>query len=203
MNSSPPSPSPVASSRRSSRRDGRRPLGEALARAASILGLCALPMCDSLDNIDVEVGGTAVVPAGTIIDDLLGVLDFDAFQNIDLSAEFENQGVTKDDVDSVHLVAFTLRVESPEGGSFDFLSSASFFVEAEGQPRVLIAKLDEVPRGARELSMEVIEGVDLKPYVVAPSMTITSEAGVSGRPDEATTVAADVLLDVDVAVPGC
>lgn len=160
-------------------------------------------MCDSLDNIDVQVGGKAVVPAGTILDDVVGVLDFDALQNIDLSAEFENQGVTKDDVDAVHLVAFTLRVESPEDGSFDFLTSASFFAETEGQPRVLIAKLDEVPRGARELSMDVIEGVDLKPYVVAPRMTITSEARVRGRPDEETTVAADVLLDVDISVPGC
>ncbi|WP_438027382.1 hypothetical protein [Sorangium sp. So ce233] len=197
MTSSPSSPVP------SIRRTSRRPLGEALARAASILGLCALPMCDSLDNIDVEVGGRAVVPAGTIIDDVLGVLDFDAFQSIDLSAEFENQGVTKDDVDSVQILAFTLRVESPESGSFDFLRSASFFVETEGQPRVLIAKLDEVPRGARELSMDVVEGVDLKPYVVAPSMRITSEARVSGHPDEETTVVADVLLDVDVSVPGC
>ncbi|WP_437318452.1 hypothetical protein [Sorangium sp. So ce385] len=160
-------------------------------------------MCDSLDNIDVEVGATAVVPAGTILDDVVGLLDFDAFQRIDLSAEFENQGVTKDDVDEVHLVHFTLRVESPADGSFDFLRSASFFAEAEGQPRVLIAKLDEVPPGARELSMDVIEGVDLKPYVVAPSMRITTEARVSGRPDEETTVAADVLLDVDVSVPGC
>ncbi|KYF75543.1 hypothetical protein BE11_05140 [Sorangium cellulosum] len=197
------SSSPVPAIRRTSRRDRRRPLGEALARAASILGLCALPMCDSLDNIDVEVGGRAVVPAGTILDDVVGVLDFDAFQSIDLSAEFENQGVTKDDVDSVQILAFTLRVESPESGSFDFLRSASFFVETEGQPRVLIAKLDEVPRGARELSMDVVEGVDLKPYVVAPSMKITSEARVSGRPDEETTVVADVLLDVDVSVPGC
>lgn len=160
-------------------------------------------MCDSLDNIDVEVGGKAVVPAGTVIDDVLGSLNFDAFQRIDLSAEFENQGVTKDDVDAVHIVHFTLRIESPADGSFDFLRSASFFAETDGQPRVLIAKLDEVPRGARELSMDVIDGVALKPYVVAPSMRITSEARVSGRPDEETTVAADVLLDVDISVPGC
>ncbi|WP_437308391.1 hypothetical protein [Sorangium sp. So ce388] len=160
-------------------------------------------MCDSLDNIDVEVGGKAVVQAGTILDDLIAALDFDAFQSIDLSTEFENQGVTKDDVDAVHIVHLTLRIESPADGSFDFLTSASFFAATDGQPRVLIAKLDEVPRGARELSMDVVEGVDLTPYVVAPRMTITSEARVSGRPDEETTITADVLLDVDVNVPGC
>ncbi|WP_437836461.1 hypothetical protein [Sorangium sp. So ce1153] len=197
------SPSPVPSSRRSSRPGGRRPLGATLARAASVLGLCALATCDSLDNVDVEVGGKAVVQPGTLIDDLIAALDFDAFQRIDLSAEFENQGVTKDDVDAVHIVHFTLRIESPADGSFDFLTSASFFAETDGQPRVLIAKMDEVPRGARELSMDVVEGVDLTPYVVAPSMRITSEARVSGRPDVETTIAADVLLDVDVNVPGC
>ncbi|AUX39849.1 uncharacterized protein SOCE26_012440 [Sorangium cellulosum] len=190
-------PAPLA------RRRAPRSLAESFARAAGVLGLCALAVCDSLDNIDVEVGGMAVVPPGTVVEEVLGSLDFPAFQSIDLSAEFENQGVTKDDVDEVHLLEFTLRIESPADGDFDFLSSVSFFAETEGQPRVLIAEFDEVPRGARELSMEVIEGVDLKPYVVAPKMTITSEARVNGRPAEETTIAADVLLDVDVSVPGC
>ncbi|WP_437678139.1 hypothetical protein [Sorangium sp. So ce131] len=198
------SPSPrVSSIPRLARPRGRRSLGAALARVAGVLGLCALTVCDSLDNIDVEVGGKAVVPPGTLVEEILASLDFPAFQSIDLSAEFENQGVTKDDVDEVHMLEFTLRIESPADGDFDFLSSVSFFAETEGQPRVLIAELDEVPRGARELSMEVIEGVDLKPYVVAPSMKITSEATVSGRPGEETTIAADVVLDVDVSVPGC
>ncbi len=187
----------------SSLRSARRSFGAELARAAGVLGLCALTMCDSIDNIEVEVGGKGVVPAGTVVDDVLGSLNFDAFQSIDLSAEFENQGVTKDDVDAVHVVDFTLRIESPADGNFDFLTSVSFFAETEGQPRVLIAKLDEVPRGARELPLTVMTGVELKPYVVAPKMRISSEARVSGRPDDDTTVAADVLLDVDVSVPGC
>ncbi|WP_437928988.1 hypothetical protein WMF37_06850 [Sorangium sp. So ce291] len=90
-----------------------------------------------------EVGGKAVVQPGTLFDDLIAALDFDAFQRIDLSAEFENQGVTKDDVDAVHIVHFTLRIEEP------------------------------------------------------------GEARVSGRPDDEMTITADVLLDVDVNVPGC
>lgn len=174
----------------------------ALTRGACALLIAGMATCDSLDNIDVEVGGTAVIQAGTIIDELLDTLDVDALQRIDISQELENQGVTKDDVDSVRLLRFALRVEAPQGANLDFLDSVAFYAEAEGQPRVLIAEITAVPPGATEIELDVVADVELKPYAVAPSMTITGE--VEGRrPDTDTTVTADVVLDVDVTVPGC
>ena len=172
-----------------------------LRRAASAIGFALLSTCAGIDNFEVEAGGRARVPARSALDVLLGQLGFAGFDSIDLSQEFENQGVRKEDVDSVRLVALELRVTSPEGATFDFLDSASFFVEAEGLPRVRIGALASVPAGASALSLEVDEGVELRPYVVAPSMTISSE--VSGeRPAEETIVEATATLDVDVTT-GC
>lgn len=189
------SPSPA-------RRSTLRLLGSLLVRAACMLALGGMATCDGVDNFEVEVGGNGVVPAGTIIDEVLGTLDVDALQSIDLSQELENQGVTKEDVDSVRMIRFTLRIEGPPGATFDFLESVAFYAETEGQPRVLVAEIQEVPAGATELELEVIPDVELKPYVVAPQMRISGEVEGS-RPGEETTVAAEVVLDVDVTVPGC
>jgi len=173
-----------------------------LRRVAGILALVGLTMCDSLDNIDVEAGGQATIPASTVVDTLLGQVAFLGFDQIDFSQQFANQGVTEDQVDSVHLSSFTMTVEAPASGNFDFVTSVAFFAEAKGQPKVKIASMSEIPPGARQIDLLVNEDVELKPYVTAPSMTISSE--VSGkRPKEKTTVRADVVLDVDIHIPGC
>jgi hypothetical protein len=136
-----------------------------------------------------------------VLDELLGVLDFQAFNSIDLTQELENQGVGKEDVDSVVMTSFTLTIQGPAGANFDFLEAVSFFAETEGQPKVLVARLDPVPKGATSLEL-VMTGAELKPYVVAPKMRIS--AAVQGkRPMQETTVVAAVVLDVDVTVPGC
>lgn len=180
----------------------RRAFLRTAARALSLVALAALTTCDNLDNFEVEVGGKGKVPKGTLIDELLSTLNLDGFQSIDLSNELKNQGVTKDDVDSVRFVSLTLRIEGPVGATFDFLDSVTFYAETEGVPKAMVAKIESVPPGAMELSLTVDTNVELKPYVVAPSMRLTAE--VKGkRPDQDTTVAADVVLDVDVTVPGC
>ncbi|UQA63083.1 hypothetical protein [Polyangium aurulentum] len=173
----------------------------ALRAFALALAAAAFTNCDNLDNFDVDVDATAKIPAGTVLDELLGVLDFQSFNSIDLTQELDNQGVTKDDVDSVVMTSFTLTIQGPAGANFDFLESVSFFAETEGQPKVLVAKLDPVPTGATRIEL-VTTGAELKPYVVAPKMRITAE--VQGkRPMQETTVVAAVVLNVDVTVPGC
>lgn len=183
-------------------RVSRRAVLVTLGRGASFAALAALVNCDNLDNFDVTVAGNGVVPKGTIVDQLLNIIAIDGFDSIDLSAEFKNQGVTKDDVDSVAILSFTLEIVSPASANFDFLTSIAFFAEADGSPRAKIAELTSVPAGQRSIALNLVSGVELKPYVVAPSMRIAAE--VSGeRPPEDTEVKAVVTLDVDVTVPGC
>jgi hypothetical protein len=171
-------------------------------RVASALALAGLCTCAGIDNFDVDVDGQASIPKATLVEQLLGDIDFPGFDSIDLSQEFKNQGVTKDDVDSVHLKSMTFTIDSPSDGNFDFLDSLTFFAEADGQKMVQIASISPVPKGQRTLELVVEEDVDLQPYVVAPSMRLSSH--IEGqRPDEDTTVTAAVTLDVDVHVPGC
>lgn len=172
------------------------------ARALATVALGGLTTCDNLDNFEVAVGGKGTVPKGTIIDELLSTLALDGFQSIDLSNELKNQGVTKDDVDSVRLISLTLRIEGPPEANFDFLSSVTFYAETEGAPKAVVATADAVPPGAKEIVFKVNADIELKPYVIAPSMRLTAE--VNGkRPPQDTMVAAEVVLDVDVTVPGC
>ena len=163
---------------------------------------CLTCGADELDNVEVEQDGQAQIPAGSVIDQLLGDLAFDGFDDIDVSQsqELENQGYTEDQIDSVHLAMLTLTVSAPAGGTFDFLDSIAFFVEAEGEQRVEIARIEPVPAGATELDVPVAD-VELLPYVVAESMTVTTEA-MGSAPDDDTTVDAHLVFDVDVNVSG-
>lgn len=168
-------------------------------RAAVLVAAMALAGC-GLDHVDVSAKADAVVPAATPLDTLLATVDFPGMNQIDFSESLANQGVSRSDVDAVHEKSFALTVTAPADGSFDFLDSIAFYAEADGQPRVRIAHEDTVPRGARELLLQ-IDDVDLAPYVAAPKMTIASE--VKGHlPAKETHVHAEVVLDVDVNVTG-
>jgi hypothetical protein len=105
-------------------------------------------------------------------------------------------------VDAVHVKSFSLTLTAPPGQTFDFLEAISFSVETEGQPKALVAKLDPVPKGATRIDLAPEASLDLKPYVVAPSMRMTTSAK-GKRPMQDTTVTALLVLDVDVNVPGC
>lgn len=174
-----------------------------MKRAALAAALLAMATCSGLDNIDVEATGEAVIPERTVLDELLGNVAFAGFGNFDISQtqEFQNQGYTKDQIDSVRIVQLTLEIADPAGASFDFLDSVRFSVEADGLPAIEIAYLDSVPAGSNELALEVASDVDLRPYVVAPSMQITNDA-TGRRPAQETTVRATAIFDVDIDVSG-
>ena len=161
----------------------------------------AVTSCDNIDNFEVDVTAKATIPAGTVLDELLGVLSFDEFQSINLTQELDNQGVTKDDVDSVRMIALSLVIDGPAGANFDFLESLAFYAETEGQKPTLVAELDPVPKGQTSIEL-VMSGAELKPFVVAPSMKLTTQAK-GKRPPQETRVTAAGVLDVDVTVPGC
>jgi hypothetical protein len=136
------------------------------------------------------------------VDKLLGEVAFSNFDKVDFSETFQNQGVTPDQVDSVRIKAMTILVEAPNSGNFDFITSLHFFAKAEGLDKIPIGSMEMVPKGKRELNLDIDNGSELKPYVTAPSMQILSEVEGS-LPDQETVIAAAVVLDVDIHVPGC
>jgi hypothetical protein len=179
-----------------------RPPWSAHRLALAAAAFATLTCGSDLDNVEVESDGRAMIPAGSVVDQLLGDLAFTGFDDIDVSQsqELENQGYTEDQIDSVHLESITLTISAPAGGDFDFLDQIAFFVEAEGEERVEIARLSPVPAGQTELDVPVAD-VELLPYVVAPAMTVTTEA-TGSAPDQDTTVDAHLVFDVDIDVSG-
>ncbi|NUP06755.1 MAG: hypothetical protein HOW73_11935 [Polyangiaceae bacterium] len=171
-----------------------------LARALP-LALLALPFaCDELDNFDVPVSGAAVIPEATLLDELIGLVPFDGFDDITFEQSFANQGVSPDQVDSVKVASFTIVVESPEGQTLDFVDEVAFFASAPGLDDVRIASAS-IPDGVTSVELTV-DDVELEAYATASSMTVRAE--VEGhRPDVETKLRADVVFDVDVTIPGC
>jgi hypothetical protein len=169
----------------------------------SLVLMLLLGTCSSLDNVEVSVMAESRIPRRSVLDELIGNLSFAGFDGFDLSQsqQFENQGYSKDQIDSVHMLELNLRITDPADANFDFIDSIRFYAEAEGLPRVLVAELADVPDGVTTLALDVKSSVELRPYVVAPAMTLTTEAtGV--RPPEETTVEAEAIFDVDVNVTG-
>ena len=166
-------------------------------------GLAAATSCDgTLAHIDVKTGASAVVEGATLLEQLAGDMGFGDFVSMDLAAEEElaNQGVGPGDIKDVRLIEFALTVTDPQGGDLSWLESMELYVEAPGVERALIASADSFPEGVASVSFDLYD-VDLTPYAVSEEMTLATE--VSGRrPDDDTTIQADVVLDVGVTGQG-
>jgi hypothetical protein len=134
---------------------------------------------------------------------LLGTISFAGFDNFDITqnASLKNQGVSKDQIDSAKMFKVEMKVISPASGQdFTFINSLKFFVEAPGLPRALLASGGPFPANATTVELD-LEDVELKPYVTAESMDITTESS-GQKPRQDTTIEATIGLDVDVNVGG-
>jgi hypothetical protein len=166
--------------------------------ALLLLAACGTP------SFSTELRGEAVVPgdpatASTLLNSLPAIGSFTQL-DFNQDQEFKNQGVSKDEVSSVTVDRLQLRVVSPPGQDLAFLDEVSFYAKA-GDQEVLIAGasgLAELGAGRHELDL-ALRGVELQPYVTAPSMSIL----VRGRgrvPAQDVRLQAVVTLDVKVNV---
>jgi hypothetical protein len=168
----------------------------ALAPAALLLASCGRP-----DEVDITRTASGTIPGATGAPPLsvpalvgLGLM-------LDPSALKAN-GIAPSDVDSAKLVGLRLAVTN--GTTFEaWLDAVTFFVEAQGLPRVLVAQktgIRSLPSGTTVVELAT-PGVDLKPYVLAPSAVVRVEAAGS-QPPAATTIEATATIRVNVNVTG-
>jgi hypothetical protein len=170
-----------------------------------LLLLLSLGGCGSverLDNLTITVADQVVLEPGTALERLLG--DFpalDQFRGLDLtqSQTFQNSGYGPEDVDSLYLTDLTFRVLDPQGGDMSFLGTVIFYVEAEGQPRLEVARREGFPEGANLVRFTTTDR-DLQNYLLAREATFTVDTLDSRRPDEETTIEVKAVFDVDVDV---
>jgi hypothetical protein len=169
-----------------------------LALASASLLVAA---CGRLDEVDITRKASGTIPGAPGAPPLAIPPDVGLGLMLDRSALADN-GINPSDVDSAKVIA--LRVSVSNGTSFEaWLDEVSFFVQGEGLPRALVAQkkgIRALPAGTTVIELST-PGVDLKPYVLAPSSTVSVEA--SGKqPPVATTLEATATIRVDVNVTG-
>jgi hypothetical protein len=173
----------------------------------ALLVLAVLPLVACRPDVfDVEVKGETTIEGDpSPIPGLLNVFPgISSFNGIDFSQsqEFQNQGVTKDDVESVKATSIRLKIISPDTQDFDFLEQLQFFARA-GDEEVLVGEkfgIDKLGLKAPNPVLELdLKDVELQPFVVAPSMSIVVR-GRGRQPPQRTRLEATVNFDVQVKI---
>jgi hypothetical protein len=167
------------------------PVLAALAGAATLLPGCGLVGFDVSQDIPAQT-----IP-GSPLGALLPASLFAIPMNIDIQSETAGHGTGP--ASSVTLKSITLRITSPSGATFDFVSSISISISSSGNaslPQKEIARLQPVPGTATISLPPSSPSVDLLPYINAGA-TITATA--SGHmPSSDTTFDGTVVVTVHV-----
>ena len=165
------------------------------------VALPALTGCEA-NVFPVEVKGETTIPGSPLPDVLTAFPAVGSFSNIDFnqSQEFQNQGITKDQVKSVRPEYVRLRILSPDTQDFSFLQSIQFFAKVGDTEALVAEKRDIDTLGLTApypvLSLDV-SNVELQPFVTAPSMSIVVR-GNGRQPPQDTKIQAEVGLKVAI-----
>ncbi len=181
-----------------------RPL-RSTATAFALFCLISLPSgCadGALTRIDVSGSATTVVPAGTLLEQLAGDLGFEDFVTMNLleAEELRNQGVEPGDITEARLTGFELEAIAPDGADLAFLDALTVGVSAPDLPAAVLASSENFPEGTPTVALDLAE-VDLAPYIVSASMSLTTDV-TARRPDEEVTVEARYVVEVGVTLQG-
>ena len=157
---------------------------------------------DSLLTIEIAESSQVTVEQGTVLEDLLGDLGFGDFVSMDLtqSQELTNQGVEPGDISRVTLTLLELEALEPAGADLNFFEKMTFFAEAPDIEQVRIADAPEFPVGESVVVFNR-DDVDLTPYVVSESMTLSTDVTAS-RPEQDTLIEARFVIEVQATIQG-
>lgn len=154
-----------------------------------LVGACV----GELLTVRVEQSGSTEIDGAGALGGVLSTLQLGGFDDLSVNVDQElaNQGVAPGDIASVYVVELGLTATP---GDLSFIDTLEIFVSAPGLDTVRIAHIEDIPAGTSQASM-TLDGVDLTDYVVAESMTITTQAEGT-LPEDDTTI--DVFMAIDV-----
>lgn len=176
-----------------------------MVRGSLLLALALLAPACGLNTFDDSVTADTTVQGGGVVGQVLGTFPpMSGFNNFDFSQTqaFKNQNTSKGAVSSVKLKSFTLQITAPNGQDFGFLDSIAFYAEANGT-KVRVAHKDNIaslglkaPNPTLTLDLDDVE---LKPFVTADTMSLTTTA--NGRqPVQDTTIHAVADFKVTIGL---
>lgn len=167
--------------------------------------LLLLAACNTGFPVEVK-GDTTIQGDPSPIPDVLSAFpNVGSFSNIDFNQtqEFQNQGVTKDQVKSVHMDHVQIKIVSPDTQDFSFLENLQFYARANDQEELVAEKIGIDKLGLKApnpvLDLDVKKDVELAPYITAPSMSIVVR-GKGRLPPQDTKLEATVGVNVEVKV---
>jgi hypothetical protein len=95
--------------------------------------------------------------------------------SIDVKQQEQQHGTGPATSANLKSLTFTALPHAMPSGNFDFVDEIHIFVAANNLPMVEIAKLAPVPKGQTTLNLNVVQGIDLLPYINAGA-TISAQA---------------------------
>jgi hypothetical protein len=175
-------------------------------RLTSVLSVCALLslVACAPPGFVAEVKGETTVPGdptgiSTVLDAFPSIGSFSSL-DFDQNQDFQNQGVTKEQVSSARLQSLSLKILSPADQDFSFLDTLEFYAKT-GDQEVLVASKRNISSLGLKAPNPVLEldvtGEELQPFITAPSMSI-SVRGKGRKPSKEVRLQVDVKLDVQV-----
>ena len=154
----------------------------------------ALPTACGLDVVEfdvVEEGGVGLAGLS-----LPGLQSFGS----SLSSELSAKNIDPGDVDSLRLLGADLEMTSAGGLTQDlsFIKKLDFLVSASGRQPTLLAHSPEIASGQKKVDLEVIPQLELKPYLEAGDMSISTDAQLDPPPPDRVDLKLAFHLRVDV-----
>lgn len=183
-----------------------------LGIAAALLALGA--GCGALDEFRQTIVDETTIPSTqSALTPFAPAFSGGGFSNVNFSTlqEFQNNGVSPDDVDAIYVESITMAIDAGSNNPAieqldNFIVSVEFFVEAPGLERQVVAKKDMMPETASttlEITPgEMLPGVNLKPYATAESMSFGAQMTITDGRMLTAKLTTTVVLVVDVNLLG-
>jgi hypothetical protein len=162
--------------------------------------------CGAMDEFEETFVDELTVP-GTIGPQSPFTADYEGdLDRLDLasSAGFQEAGVTPSQVDSIRVVAGTLRIDSgtPELNDLGrYVERIELHVRSDNEPRALVTRLEPLPR-AREVELPLAESPELVPFATDTGMGFEAELRLRRRPPVNIRLTTSLTLRVDVNLLG-
>jgi len=119
------------------------------------------------------------------------------------TSTYANNNTKAQYVQEVKLEELILTATSPAGQTFDIVKSVKLYIstDAMGTNKVLLASLDNVPKGAISIQLNPAPDTKLDKYLQNSSYALTSEVLLSTQPTQDVVVRVNSKFSVAASLP--
>lgn len=166
----------------------------------TIILLANCKLIDGWTQFEVDYSSTVTLPQDLDINKSEDVFPSEIEAN--LKAKVEGEGSSMDKIESVELTDLKLKITSPTGKDFQFLSSVALYMDAEGLEEIKVAWLDDVPDTIGDAMDLKTSSKDLTDYLVEEVITLRLNTVLNEGISQDYQIGIDVTFLVDAKVLG-